>query len=383
MISLRISLYDSMSKSPTRITTFVILPFVFLGSFQLIGCANKEQAIPSGGTYISTSGGAQFDQSVILEAEEEDLTNHIANINFSELVRSPNNPQKIYAVARRRGIYVSENEGKNWKAINHPLASVESIAELANHIIIISGSSNNGDGVVMRSLDQAKSWEKILTVPASKEEKKQKIEFIKAPDPQPIYVSHLKIDPFNNEHVYAITNTGNLLSGEQSGKTWNRLPYDKGPVKKMEVSPHREGEIFLLTRRGELIRFFEDEQEKLNPRHQRLTLLDFTLIKQFPEAIVIGTNFGASATSDGGKTWIDLRLPISTSTPIISSIVSVSPTNPSRIFVAVHNIFYRSEDGGKTWNSLALPTPNHIITDISINPNNASRVIISTTLNKA
>jgi hypothetical protein len=331
---------------------------------------------------VSTSGGAQFDQFVTLTNTSGEPDSHIADINFSNLYRSPNNASTIYAVARRRGIYISINEGKTWQLVEQPLVSVESLVELTNDVIIISGSNTDGDGVVMRSLDKAKSWEKVLTVPAPKEEKKQQIELIKAPEPQPIYVSQLQVDPFNPQNVYAVTSTGNLLSGEQSGKTWNRLPYNKGSIVKMMPSPHRANEVFLLTTRGDLVRFFEEEQEELNPRHQRVNILDFTLVKQFPDAIIIGTNFGASATSDGGQTWVDLRLPISTSTPIISSIVSISPTNPSRIFVAVHNIFYRSEDGGNTWNSLALPLPNHIITDISINSTNASQVVISTTLTK-
>ena len=75
---------------------------------------------------------------------------------------------------------------------------------------------------------------------------------------------------------------------------------------------------------------------------------------------------------------MELKVPISKSQPIKNAVIRVSPSNPDRLLVTVNSIIYRSEDGGQNWNALSLELPNHLITDISINPQNAARVILIT-----
>ena len=56
-------------------------------------------------------------------------------------------------------------------------------------------------------------------------------------------------------------------------------------------------------------------------------------------------------------------------------VVAVSPTNSNRMLFAADGIVYRSEDGGTAWHTTSVGPVGFAITDISINPKNASRVL--------
>lgn len=373
-----------MSRSILSIT----LPFLFVGTLQLAGCTSEKIEPPDpGGVYLSTSGGANFEQSVRVVDEQGELKGHIDDLSVSSIHRPHHMSSTIYLVSGNN-VFVSDNDGESWQFIQVPLTRVTAFVHLSNDVWLVSGTNEQKEGIVMRSLDKGKSWGKVLTIPSAPEKESSFFEIIKPPDPPAVYVSSLVADPFNEERLYATTSTGDVLIGEDSGKVWSvfaRIKATKSdpltgrtssPVRRVIPSPHERGEMLLIATDGRLIRVDEEESKQIElPKG---SVVDVAYIQQFPEALFVSLNSGVFVSRDRGETWQKLNVPISDVQPYQNLVVRVSPTNPDRILVAVNNVVYRSEDGGNTWNSLSMELPGHVITDISINPENGARVILTT-----
>ena len=91
--------------------------------------------------------------------------------------------------------------------------------------------------------------------------------------------------------------------------------------------------------------------------------------------VVVGERGHIARSDDNGKTWQELSVPADTAQKFNTSVVTASPTNPNRLLVAINDVVYRSEDGGQSWNTFDFQLDSFGITSLSIDPQNASRVV--------
>ena len=375
-----------MVRTPISLKTFA-LPVLFIGTLQLAGCSGKIAPPDPGGVYRSTSGGGSFEQSVSLVDNAGELIGYIDQLPIQTIHRPPHRTETIYATAGQQGLHVSQDNGVTWRFVKQPLTSLTAITHLANNVILISGTNEVNEGIVLRSLDGGKSWLKVLTIPAPPKPPSSFFQIIKPPPHPPVFVSSLTINPFQDNQVYATTSTGDVLLGQESGKTWKTVlriqsaktnpltGFRNAPVKSIVPSPHEENEVLLVGKDGRLIRSIDGKEDKEFKTPKGHVIVDVAYVSQFPDALLVGTTKGGIISRDRGRTWVDLELPISKTTAASNVIVRLSPTNPNRYLISVDSVVYRSEDGGNTWNSYSLELPNHLINDISIDPNNASNVL--------
>lgn len=375
-----------MKKPPVRLLT-LLLPLTVVGTLQIAGCARRQIPPPDpGGIYRSTSGGAQFEQSVRQVNRAGELIGYLDDINFRHLIRSPQEPSRVYAVAGSQGVFVTQDNGENWLTLPQPLNAVASVLELSSGIVVLAGTNQDGDGAVVRSLDGGRSWDPVLTMPAPKKEPSRFFEIVKEPPPPPVFVSSLASDPFQDDQLYAATSTGEILIGSESGKVWRAISRVEGrrdpltqranaPIQAIVASPHVRSELLVVTTNGNLLRFTEAGKEDLEIN---AAVQEVEFISQLPDALIAATTGGVALSHDRGQSWDPLPLPISRQTPLRGITVAVSPTNPQRILVGADSIIYRSEDGGVTWNTLSLNLPLYLITDIAVDPSNAARVLLVT-----
>ncbi len=380
----------------------IVVPLVFLAVMQLGGCTRDTSVAPApaGGVYRSASAGAAFEQSVQVTDKPGE---YIAAFSLHQIFRAPDNPEVVYIAADSRGIVVSHDDGQTWEVIVTPLTRTFDVVALANKVLVASGVDGAGQGFVIRSLDGGKSWQSVLTVPLPKKEERG-IEIIKpAPLPASVVLS-IEPDPFNADRIYAGSSLGTLLAGEQSAKVWKNIQTittgkltggqpGTEAVAKLIPSPHRQGEVLVITNSKQLLRIRDGQIEvikipsKLNEPASFVLgvgtpkqVLDAGYVAGFPDALLVGVEDGAVITRDGGLTWLQLPVPVEAAQVFNSAVVTISPTNANRLLVAINNVFYRSEDGGTTWNTFSLGLPNHIITGLSINPQNAAKVLAVTNL---
>lgn len=372
----------------------IMVPLIQAG-----GCFRREIAPPPpGGAYLSTSAGASFDQTVAIEGSEGE---HIASFSLQAAHRPAHIPNRVYIAAAESGYVVSENGGETWQHITTPLTSTLDVIELPNGAIVTSGVGPEGQGFVLRSLDGGASWETVLTVPVP--EQRRRFQIVGRRRVVASIVLAIESDPFNRDRLYAGSNLGTIFLGEQSGKIWRTFNTLTSPgfqavpdqqklgVKKIVPSLHTRDEILVVTAEGILLRVREGQQSEIvipkdlsspvpkiiGPRQKRI-VSDVLFVPGFPDALFAGVEDGAVISRNAGQTWEELSLPVETVEQFNSLVVAVSPTNISRLLIAVNDVVYRSEDGGKTWNTFTLSLPNYIISALLIDPTNASRVLAVT-----
>ena len=371
----------------------LMVPLVVVGMLQLSGCLPRSGTVPPGGAYLSESAGASFDQSVGVEGKADQ---NIARFPLQHGFRSPEHSQQVFIAAGSRGLVVSDTGGKTWRVISVPLVQTLDVSVLGNGTWVVSGIDGAGQGFILRSLDEGKSWEIVQTVPVPV--KKGGFQFL-SEDARASVTLSLARDPHNADRIYAGSSLGTIIVGEQSAKVWKTihtlhsatselLGTEPGfSIKRLIPSPHRSGELLLVTTSGSLIRVREGTQSTLRiPRFiesatpfgdavQSRRIFDVSYISSFPQALFVATTNGPVISRDDGKTWVDLKAPIDTTESFNRGTIAVSPTNSNRLFVAVNHVLYRSEDSGTTWNTFDIGLKEHAITQLLIDPTNAAHVV--------
>lgn len=390
----------STEKKPASRPSYLAVfsfPLVALVALQLPGCVSQQgtEPPPPGGAYLSTSAGANFEQSVNLVNKEGAVVGHIASFALQKLYRVPHNTERLYITLGQSSILLSNDGGKNWQELSTPLKTATGIVDLENGVLVVGGVASDDNSVVIRSLDRGESWETVLTIPTPPEQKRQRIEIIKPPSrgQAGAQITTVVPDPFVPDRLYLGTSLGDVIVGEQSGKIWRTIAIvttgqtdpitgrRETGIKEIVPSPHRANEAFLITKANGLIRLRDKEVEVVKvvtPSNQAKPILDAAYVQQFPDAVFIGVADGAMVSRDGGVSWEQLNLPLSAPRPYNTVTVVVSPTNPARMLVVANSVVLRSEDGGKSWSTFSLDLQNHIVTDVSINPTNAAYVVLIT-----
>ncbi len=376
-----------------QLRSFILPLLIVLPMLQLSGCTSTSVSRPpSGGTYISRSAGAYFDQSVQLT----DDSGYTSRYTFKGIHRPEYDLNRIYLAADTDGIVYSVNDGELWSQISTGLYRTLSVVSLSSDIMVIAGLDEDGQGYVRRTSDAGQSWETVLTIPRPES---SGFNFLKQnTNPQSVIIA-LSADPFHDDRVYAGTSLGNILIGEQYGKTWTTAHTLNGTIysssnfyiRSVIPSPHTLGEVLILTSDNLLYRISNSQQTQIkvsldtnalkNSLSKSLSIRSVKFITGYPDAIFIGLSDGAAVSNDRGVTWERLPLPADTSKPFDSAIVEASPTNPSRLLVALDDVIYRSEDGGTNWYSTSLNLSSRSVVFLSINPSNPSHVIAVTSPN--
>ncbi len=372
----------------------LVIPSIFIFSLALGGCSREQVVeIPPGGAYLSTSAGATFEQAVSANVAGDT----IAGFDLGKIHRALFDPNIVFMAAGTEGMVLSMDDAETWEILPTTLTTTIDVSYLRSGILLATGVDENGQGSVVRSLDRGKTWQNVFTMPLQVEQKRFQI--ISGGTRVPVSIVSLELDPRVEDRVWAGTNDGTIFTAESSGQLWKTVTelasssqiitgdrFDAGIVS-MEVSSTREDEIFVVTQKKQLIRIQGEEQFLIRVPEttsgaspfgvllEERNILDVSFVPGFPNALLIGTEKGAVITRDGGETYIELRLPIDASKIVSRMVVAVSPTNANRIVIAADGIIYRSEDGGQAWHTTSIGPVGFTITDLSINPKNASRVL--------
>lgn len=378
-----------------RMSVFA-LPVIMIGMLALGGCSRTApiQQTPPGGTYVSVSAGALFEQSV-KTVNSPDAT--IASYDLGKIHRSSQDSALIYIAAGKDGVVVSHDDGATWATISLPLAGVIDVVQTKSGVLLASGVDVAGQGIVTRSIDGGKTWQNMLTLPIDKNSKT--FQLIKGGSSAPASIIAMEVDPFQSNRVWVGTNDGTVFAGEQDGRTWRKVvditsrasqitgDRSGAGVARLIPSPFNANDMLIVTKDYRLLELKDgkvtdirvpihfDQQTPFGVNLGSQKVLSASYVPGFKDALLVGTDTGAVVTRDGGKSWISLKLPLDASKILSSVVVAISPTNVNRIFVIADGIVYRSEDGGTNWNTTDIGPAGYPVTDISINPANAAHML--------
>ena len=375
----------------------VTLPIMVLAVFQLSGCTS-DPTLPDatpGGVYSSENGGASFEQSVQIENAPGEFVSSVA---MRGMYRVPEEPFTILIPAGTRGLLVSKNDGQSWQVVSPAVDNVNDVIVLSNGAWVVGGSNEKGDGFIVRSIDEGKSWSVVFTIPLPVKGSSA-FKIVSNGASTGAITMTLERDPKNVERMYVGTNIGTIYTGEQTAKLWrewhtlnttvSNLTGQAQGIRQLIPSPYTSNEVLVVTSNNKLIRISSSKESEIKVVSDAQSDTPFAIeqaqkvvtamyVPNFPDALFVGTSNGVMVSRDIGQTWITLGVPLNTSATFSRMSLAVSPSNQNRLFVAVASTVYRSEDSGNTWSTYSLGLPNHEITDISINPANASKMLVTT-----
>jgi photosystem II stability/assembly factor-like uncharacterized protein len=221
-----------------------------------------------------------------------------------------------------------------------------------------------------------------------------------------VQVNTLAVDPLHPSTLYAGQPTG-LFKSTNRGASWTKTSLGSGYVSKIAVHPRFSATVFAATSVGlyqsnngggrwklltkGLLRppyfaswvsfdpasprrmFISIQDEGLNggglyqsldggfswqPIHSGVmdnqTVRTLAIDRRSPRTLYAGTLSGAFKSTDGGKTWIDLRFP---DFNVVLSLV-LHPSQPNVVYAGAGGGLFLSQDGGGTWTALTQGLPS-------------------------
>ena len=277
-------------------------------------------------------------------------------IQIRALAISPHNPHHIFA-GSEVGLYRSEDKGANWELLESPLDGLQ-IWSVAVHPtdpdIIFAGTKPPG---VFRSQDGGKRWEKVSIDIA---------EQCLAGAPK---VTNIVFDPRDPRTVWVGVEIDGVFRSRDGGDTWTHLPaLGSDPINQdihgVAISLSQPTKILATTPNGIWTSLDEGESWTLRgfPRFYEKDRISYcrgvALKADDPEVIFVGNGdfipgkTGAiQRSTDGGKTWEVVPLPVAPNSTIYW--FATHPADPNIIVAnSLNGYVYTSSDGGESWKKL-------------------------------
>jgi photosystem II stability/assembly factor-like uncharacterized protein len=277
-------------------------------------------------------------------------------IQIRALAVSPHNPHHIFA-GSEVGLYRSEDKGASWELLESPMDGLQ-IWSVAVHPtdpdIIFAGTKPPG---VFRSQDGGKRWERVSIDIA---------EQCLAGAPK---VTNIVFDPRDPRTVWVGVEIDGVFRSRDGGDTWTHLPaLGSDPINQdihgVAISLSQPTKILATTPNGIWTSMDEGESWTLRgfPRFYEKDRISYcrgvALKADDPEVIFVGNGdfipgkTGAiQRSTDGGKTWEAVPLPVAPNSTIYW--FATHPADPNIIVAnSLNGYVYTSSDGGDSWKKL-------------------------------
>jgi photosystem II stability/assembly factor-like uncharacterized protein len=250
-------------------------------------------------------------------------------IDISAIAIDPKNPEIVYTLCARNGLYKSVDSGDSWNFIVRKSLYVGISIDPENSQRIYVGSH--------KSINGGKIWNPIRNgLPSHRG------------------ISRIKINPHNTEILYALdnilTNAGILYKSIDGGNIWNVLR-----------SAEKLGLCMALA--------IDANNPNILYGHFERRITDSFLRRQYDHTLG-----GIYKSVDAGATWTSLL-------PAIGiTALAVDPDNSEIVYaVNVDHGVYRSIDGGKQWHRINHGLPEKVrVSNFAFDPLNSETIYVLT-----
>ncbi|MES2463692.1 MAG: YCF48-related protein, partial [Armatimonadota bacterium] len=299
----------------------------------------------------------------------------------------PTNPDVIYMGGDVAGVYKTEDAGKHWRLINNGLTNyaVYSLAIAPSDPQTVYAGTTNG---LCKTTDGGASW---ALLPGTQRAK------LGITAERNKSVRAIAVDPTDSRIVYAGTPKGKIFRSGDGGQTWKEqytLP-TAGSIAAVAIAARRPSTVFAATSVGGIVRSTDGGaawQSLETPKDA----YGVTVAPSDPNIVYAAFDKeGLQKSVDGGKSWAPVGVGIDPKARIIE--VVVAPKDPLQVSAIASagwsGRFYASRDGGKTWAASRVmrrdPSANPTLpeeakdieiskpTNLAISPTNPSRLFIA------
>ena len=330
---------------------------VFLGAACTPGAVQTEA---DGGVWVTQNKGETWEHRSTIFADRTSKKT-IGSIDIKEIIFSSDDPDKVFAISDRAGLWVSWNKGHFWDLILSNMHITDIAIHPDNPKVIYAAIGST----IVVSGDQGIHWRSIYTS-----------------DDSSILITSIVLNPNNPNILLAATDSGDILISEDSGTFW-RIYSSLGSVvlTDMEFHPTIQKTIYALVKGKGLVRSL-DEGKNWEFFDEAFTEFagtddgrDFVLV---PSGVVYASAFGLLRSLNHGKDWLELPLISGSHNANIYSLV-VDPVNPLEVTYGTRSTLYHSIDGGFNWIPRMLPT-TRTATELKIHPENPDLLYLGVSL---
>src|SRR5271165_3709782 len=251
-----------------------------------------------------------------------------------------------------------------------------------------------------------------------------------------LVIDHIVFDPSNPQTIYAAgwglykDDEGGVFRSDDGGATWRELAGVHGKsIRALAMAPSDHNTLAIGALDGVFrssdggatwARITPENPEVLENHASMKNFVSVALDPQNPDIVYAGTRHLPWKTSDGGKTWHNLKDGILDDSDVFSIIVD--PKTPSRVYASACSGIYKSDNGaelfhrvqglphsairtrvlkqdpqhpavvyagttGGLWKTLdggtrwsLVSSPDVIVNDVLIDPRNSNHVLVATDL---
>lgn len=323
---------------------------------------NEKTDDVKGAIWKSTDAGRTF------EPKSKVDSNSSSNLSKNVISLSKGSDKDIIALTGRGSIFKTSNWGNEWNLIlNSPIipTSVGINPNNTNEIYIGAIESKRSRLYRTMNLEKANEAKEVYTEPKS----------------GPSFVS-IKVDPKNDNIVYALLSSGVLLKSYNKGLDWVLATNIKNTVIGLEINPNNTENILVF---GTVNVFnsvdggfsFEEFTPKLKTRAVTGSqITSFAVNPNNFNEIYIGSTGELLRTEDAGKTWTNIRI-LTPNLSLSITNIRVSESDPNVIYYNVGTVLYASSNKGETWKTSDLSTIVKNITDLLIDREKSDIIYIS------
>lgn len=327
--------------------------------FLSAGCNFFSTTLPAG-IIKTVNGGTDWQFS---NAAKDNPNASMAGQNISKMDFDPQNRQTVFASSYNGGLFKSEDSGESWKSILTNIFVYDFYIVPEDPKIIYAAGFYNDHGRVLKTTDGGASWNQIYNEASSGNA-----------------VRSISQNPNNGAEMVIGTTSGTVIKSTDGGANWLLLKDFKEQVNK--VSWEQKGIYVLLKTKGLQVSFdfgqnFTGASSKL-VNNYNITDFNYTseavanfsqmyVHKSDENLIYLTTNKGLYKTTDGGKTWQKVGLPVTTENTAARAI-TVNQFNPSIVLTSINATIYKSVDGGSTWQTQGINNAGGFVNYLLVDP---------------
>jgi|GEM_PF-650321 len=352
-----------------------IKKFVLIGSiFFIAASCNVFSNLGIVGVMKTLNAGGNWQQAdAIVNSKSTISGSTVAEMGFD-----PQNRQNIYLASVNQGLWLSTDAAKTWKQALANISALDFAIDPVNNKNIFVSGIFNGHGRIVKTTDNAKTWTEEYEEASANNA-----------------VNTITINPVNPNELYAGLNSGVLIKSIDGGTNWfvvfdfnhaagfngtNNVNLNADNILKVRFNSVNNTLYVLLHNSGlaestdggvhwtfittALTAETLNDLVALQPRKVD-TFTKMALDDSVAGVIYLTTSNGLYKTSDDGKHWSFLNVPVQTNAQQPRAVASSK--GGTLVYISIANTIFKSVDGGQSWETEELQTTN-LVNKILIDP---------------
>lgn len=310
-----------------------------------------------GGVFKTTNGGSDWTEINQTITQTTNRRGKVTTTTATELktadVRNleflPKSTDKLLAGGGRKGLFLSENAGENWKNILTGLNVYSVAVDPENADRFYAGGTLGNVGQILMTEDGGKTWQAVYIDTGNRST-----------------VGSIAVHE-NGKLIAAATSLGTVMISKDSGASWTLVYQLQGSVSQvgwmgqdLYILHSRQGLFLAVNGQGDLVDVSKpllDTKSNIASQFNVQTpavlkpndFFQFTFKPSARNQIYLATDTGVFRTVDNGNTWQPVTLPIQTTTGVGKTNAVKFTQNPEKLLAAVGGNLHTSSNDGASW----------------------------------